>query len=147
MAKKQVSSYAQKLKDLRWQKLRLEILNRDEWACRSCGDATNTLHVHHGYYERGREPWEYDPRSLHTLCEECHLDAGATQQDINFFIGMLSPEAISGVHEVLRVLSWVGIHDPGELILILDHLNDLMREHERATDKPGYAPQLAIRAV
>ena len=65
-------SYSEKLKDPRWQKKRLEILERDKWACRGCGDKTATLHVHHGYYERGKLPWEYDNWSLKTLCESCH---------------------------------------------------------------------------
>ena len=43
-------SYYEKLLDPRWQKKRLEILNRDEFKCRSCGDDKSTLHVHHGYY-------------------------------------------------------------------------------------------------
>lgn len=69
MAKK---SYYQKLLDPRWQKKRLEILNRDNFQCQQCGDDKATLHVHHGYYERGLEPWEYDDDTLHTLCEGCH---------------------------------------------------------------------------
>jgi Leu/Phe-tRNA-protein transferase len=30
------------------------------------------LHVHHKYYESGKEPWDYDERALLTLCESCH---------------------------------------------------------------------------
>lgn len=65
-------SYYQKLLDPRWQKKRLEILSRDDFQCLQCGDGKTTLHVHHGYYERGLDPWEYDDDTLHTLCEECH---------------------------------------------------------------------------
>ena len=65
-------TYADKLKDPRWQKKRLEILERDEWACRYCGDKETTLHVHHAYYEKGVEPWETDNFLLTTLCAECH---------------------------------------------------------------------------
>lgn len=42
--------YSEKLKDPRWQKKRLEILNRDEFACRFCGDNKSTLNVHHISY-------------------------------------------------------------------------------------------------
>lgn len=66
------TSYAEKLKDPRWQRKRLEILERDGWACVLCDDATNTLHVHHWYYTKGKEPWEYPARALATLCESCH---------------------------------------------------------------------------
>lgn len=65
-------SYSEKLKDPRWQKKRLEILSRDHWRCRHCGDGTVTLHVHHLKYFNGRNPWDYDDNYLITLCEECH---------------------------------------------------------------------------
>lgn len=66
------SSYSEKLKDPRWQKKRLEILQRDEWKCVSCGASDKTLHVHHKSYKVGRDPWEYSNSWLATLCEECH---------------------------------------------------------------------------
>ena len=71
-----VMTYSEKLKDPRWQRKRLEILNRDNWTCRFCGETKNTLHVHHSWYERGREPWEHEPECLITLCEECHKTEG-----------------------------------------------------------------------
>lgn len=66
------TSYAEKLKDPRWQKKRLEILNRDEWCCQWCCDNESMLVVHHLAYERGKEPWEYENETLLTLCENCH---------------------------------------------------------------------------
>jgi hypothetical protein len=65
-------TYSEKLKDPRWQKKRLEILERDKWKCQCCEDEETTLHVHHFNYERGKEPWEYNNDSLITLCENCH---------------------------------------------------------------------------
>lgn len=65
-------TYSEKLKDPRWQKKRLEILNRDNFTCQSCGDTTKTLHVHHIHYYAGMLPWEYAPEILITLCEDCH---------------------------------------------------------------------------
>lgn len=69
-ARRQV--YAEKLKDPRWQQLRLRIFERDEWACQVCGDKTTMLAVHHRYYLSGREPWDYEPAALVTLCQPCH---------------------------------------------------------------------------
>lgn len=66
------TSYAEKLKDPRWQKKRLEIFERDGWRCRNCQDTTTTLHIHHLRYIPGKEPWDYDERLLVTLCESCH---------------------------------------------------------------------------
>lgn len=67
-------TYAEMLKDPRWQKKRLEILERDEWACQMCHSGDKTLHVHHNYYDYSLLPWEYPEESLITLCEECHKD-------------------------------------------------------------------------
>ena len=39
------SEYSQKLKDPRWQKKRLQILERDEWNCQICHDNESTLVV------------------------------------------------------------------------------------------------------
>ena len=66
--------YSEKLKDPRWQKLRLEILKRDNWMCQSCGEKDLVLHVHHRYYTKGKEPWEYPSKALLTLCGECHWE-------------------------------------------------------------------------
>jgi hypothetical protein len=65
-------NYSDKLKDPRWQKKRLEILNRDKWTCQICFDTEKTLHVHHRRYLRGREPWDIPNECLVTLCESCH---------------------------------------------------------------------------
>ena len=65
-------SYGEKLKDPRWQKKRLEILQRDNFTCRLCEDAENTLHVHHKAYRKNTEPWDYPDYIYITLCENCH---------------------------------------------------------------------------
>ena len=64
--------YSEKLKDPRWQKKRLEILERDGWKCMSCGEKETTLHVHHIFYFPGKEPWEINNGFLITFCEHCH---------------------------------------------------------------------------
>jgi hypothetical protein len=65
-------AYLQKLKDPRWQKMRLKILERDKWTCQNCGETEDTLHVHHLTYRNGAEPWDYPEDQLQTLCEGCH---------------------------------------------------------------------------
>ena len=65
-------TYSDLLKDPRWQKKRLEILQRDEFKCRSCTDDLSTLHVHHWFYDPDLLPWEYNENDLITLCETCH---------------------------------------------------------------------------
>lgn len=88
-------TYAEKLKDPRWQRKRLEILNRDSFACRECGDGTLPLHVHHGYYESGLAPWEYPDESLRTVCEECHATRQALELKIKKYLAGLSISQIA----------------------------------------------------
>jgi hypothetical protein len=71
-----MATYSEKLKDPRWQKKRLEILQRDNWTCQLCGATTITLHIHHRKYIKGKEPWEYPDHLLVTLCEICHDGEG-----------------------------------------------------------------------
>jgi hypothetical protein len=66
------TQYSEKLKDPRWQKKRLDILQRDGWFCQKCFNKEATLHVHHRRYIPGRDPWDYSNHLLVTLCEECH---------------------------------------------------------------------------
>lgn len=70
--KRDRKTYSEKLRDPQWQRKRLEILSRDGWKCRHCGETTKTLAVHHKWYIHGREPWEYPDGVLVTLCEDCH---------------------------------------------------------------------------
>ena len=64
--------YRQKLLDPRWQKMRLQVYERDGFRCRSCGGEEATLHAHHTYYRYGADPWDYPPSSIITLCADCH---------------------------------------------------------------------------
>ncbi len=66
-------SYKEKLKDPRWQRKRLYILDRDGFKCRYCGDNKSSLQVHHHFYINGTEPWEYDDEVYVTLCGKCHV--------------------------------------------------------------------------
>jgi len=65
-------TYSEKLKNPLWQKKRLLIFERDNWACQSCGEKTINLQVHHLKYFAGLEPWEYQDHFLITYCEVCH---------------------------------------------------------------------------
>lgn len=67
-------TYLEKLRDPRWQKRRLEIMQRADFACEKCGARDKTLNVHHKFYVKGREPWEYADDELGCLCEECHSE-------------------------------------------------------------------------
>lgn len=67
-----IMTYYEQLKDPRWQRKRLEILNRDNFTCQDCKSENTSLHVHHTHYTKNTLAWEYDSNSLITLCECCH---------------------------------------------------------------------------
>lgn len=69
------SDHAEKLKHPKWQRKRLEVMERDGFICRDCGDSDKTLNVHHLFYVKNREVWDYPLFSLKTLCKDCHSDA------------------------------------------------------------------------
>lgn len=66
-------TYAEKLKDPRWQRKRLQIFERDEWRCCSCFRKDANLQVHHLIYAK-RDPWDYPDYAYQTLCEFCHKE-------------------------------------------------------------------------
>lgn len=82
-------TYAEKLKDPRWQRRRLEILNRDNFTYQKCGDKENTLHIHHRWYKFGKEPWDYPDEILVTLCEKCHEDEEKAKPDQRFILNSI----------------------------------------------------------
>lgn len=65
-------TYSELLRSPLWQKKRLEIMQRDDFACQHCGSEDNELQVHHLVYHKGAKPWEYDNSELITLCSHCH---------------------------------------------------------------------------
>lgn len=65
-------TYYEKLKDPRWQKKRLEVMQANDFTCEICFDTTKTLNVHHKEYFKGLEPWEYEIEQLSCICETCH---------------------------------------------------------------------------
>jgi hypothetical protein len=65
-------TYAEKLKDPRWQKKRLEVMQRDGFKCAACGADDVTLNVHHLTYRFGKDVWNYETDELITLCGNCH---------------------------------------------------------------------------
>ena len=80
------TEFQRQLSDPRWQKKRLQILERDEWTCKRCGDTETTLTVHHKSYrmDGGKfvDYWDYEDKELITLCEYCHSDEEAQLQQL-----------------------------------------------------------------
>lgn len=68
-----MTAYSEKLKDPRWQKRRLKVMEYAHWRCQICGVSDKTLHCHHSYYTKGKEPWQYPDGAIICICEKCHL--------------------------------------------------------------------------
>jgi hypothetical protein len=88
-------SYYELLKHPLWQKKRLEIMQRNGFSCEKCGSTESTLNVHHEYYKKGLNPWEYPDESLHCLCEDCHLKTHNYIDTINKILRTLSNQDLS----------------------------------------------------
>lgn len=64
-------TYSEKLKHPKWQKKRLEVLQRDNFSCVCCGNENKSLQVNHDIYI-GFNPWDTPIENLRTVCETCH---------------------------------------------------------------------------
>ena len=87
-------SYSEKLLDRRWQKRRLEELERAGWICEWCHiDDQSTLHVHHWVY--AKNPWDAPEGTLSVLCETCHGKADRIRVAAFNLLGLLlaNPDA------------------------------------------------------
>jgi hypothetical protein len=76
-------------------------MQRAEFHCEACGDDEETLHVHHGYYGRGCEPWDYPIDSLWCLCESCHMDIQRELCEIHEMIALMMPPMIYDLQSAL----------------------------------------------
>ena len=97
-------SYSDKLKDPRWQKVRLHVLERDKWKCQQCGTTTDELHVHHGMYRFGMDPWEYPLEYLRSYCRPCHDIANEQRIFAQCALAALNLNSQMAVFEIVRLV-------------------------------------------
>jgi hypothetical protein len=101
-----MKTYLEKLKDPRWQKKRLEILNRDEFTCQFCFDKESTLHVHHVKYSNN--PWDINNQYLLSLCFDCHQSVENVKKEFKIIIEELqtdlNPEVLNEIIEILKFI-------------------------------------------
>jgi hypothetical protein len=65
-------TYSDKLRDPRWQRKRLEVLQQHGFKCDMCGCKDDELHVHHINYHKGADPWEYQDNEFKVFCKLHH---------------------------------------------------------------------------
>lgn len=94
-------TYADLLKDPRWQRRRLQVFNRADFTCELCGDTTTELQVHHLRYVQGRMPWEYPLADLCCLCRPCHEAQPRTSRELER-VGDILPRVLANAAAVAR---------------------------------------------
>lgn len=65
--------YKRQLASPLWQRKRLQIMERDDFECKLCGDKESELHVHHKSYGEWGKPWEVPDDQLICYCVFCHF--------------------------------------------------------------------------
>lgn len=100
--------YSEMLKDPRWQRRRLEILNNADFTCENCGSKEKTLHVHHMFYRRGHKPWEYQDHVYRVLCEDCHELIGDLQAELSEAVCLLGRTELEVLVGIAKAAGLVG---------------------------------------
>ena len=105
------SSYAQKLRDPRWQKKRLEVMQANDFSCEICGDKESTLNIHHKQYLKGHEPWEYEADQLSCICQNCHSNHHESPDFLNFACSFLPIDGKNNRDEIAILILGI-LHKP-----------------------------------
>jgi len=85
--------------------MRLKIMERDGFACRKCAAKDKTLHVHHSFYTKGVEPWQYQEESLVTLCNECHSEVERVTDNCKWALGSMLMHSLKNLNLAEQVIS------------------------------------------
>lgn len=74
--------YSKKLSHPKWQKRRLERLSEENFSCQICNNENEELHVHHLYYDKDKDVWEYPNKALIVLCKTHHDYEHSIEMDV-----------------------------------------------------------------
>ena len=117
-------TYSEKLRDPRWQKKRLEILERDNFTCQMCKSTEKTLHVHHVRYHKKKLPWNYANEELVTLCMDDHEAVANLKERMGAVLHLAAVNTI--LEEVCN--EYERSMREGEYSVLLDAVNCLLQE-------------------
>ena len=104
-------SYSDKLKDPRWQKKRLEVLQSAGFRCESCFTIEDALNVHHIYYEKDRAPWDYSDDAYLVLCDKCHKRWHNLKFGLDRALCMMT---IDQLHDIVSMVTELGMMGPSD---------------------------------
>lgn len=119
-------SYSEKLKHPKWQKKRLEILERDEFTCKNCGDSSSELHVHHIKYVFNTEIWDYENQYLITLCKVCHNKISELKKDVKHRIDIdfVYSDELDEISYILEIIETYNPFDLMQIRKLITKYND-----------------------
>lgn len=134
-AKAAYVSYSEKLRDPKWQKMRLEVMQRDKFSCQVCNNTEKTLNVHHRFYRKGAAPWEYEPSALVTLCEDCH---SAAEQERDFIQQACAGPSYRQTFIARLISAQMATEDPrcSHLMNAMDSLACFLSEWKECMENP-----------
>lgn len=116
-------TYKEKLLDPRWQKLRLEVMQRDKFTCKFCGDKEKTLNIHHLCYNVSGNPWDVDDTALMCLCEDCHY--------VEYISERLSPLMYETIQEIFCYSSMVLNPDHSIKYMVRSIVSKIITSHPK----------------
>jgi hypothetical protein len=137
-------TYSERLKDPRWQKKRLEIMQRDNFTCQNCLAKNKPLQVHHWSYSKN--PWDTKDIHLVTLCENCHKEVKTRFENMmDDALSIIIDENIgdSLFNRIESVRAWIGFSKINEYPIlfrpemIAEAINTLKQAHSEALLNSG----------
>lgn len=138
-------TYQEKLRSPKWQKKRLEIMDRDRFMCSHCYSGDKTLAVHHRYYLKGKEPWEYEDSCFITLCENCHeYEHSHRPEAESELLIILKQKGFTPIDIRLLTQSIARSTDPNEYIKTLKRADLLVQDDLDNHTDPTFQPIIGL---
>ncbi len=108
-----------------WQKKRLEIMKRDNFTCLDCGNKEKELQIHHKYYEKETNPWDYPDDCYLTLCKHCHDEITNFKSMIkrNIDEKICSGQELRILNDIISALTYFSIDQLKELSYYCDFID------------------------
>ena len=95
-------NYLMKLRDPKWKERADQIRVARKHTCEVCGTKDAYMHVHHIYYDKNKEPWEYDDECYACLCPNCH---SVVHKEVKKVSSLLALAAVKNNFDYMKVYS------------------------------------------
>lgn len=98
------TGYDSKLSSPEWQAFARRVRRERGNACEMCKRGHVVTQVHHWFYERNREPWEYRTDEVVVLCHGCHKEIHEHLKQFRKFVFIhLNPQVFKILNGALAV--------------------------------------------